>query len=162
MTSRLPIGLLSLLLLTSSLQAAVTGRVLRCESVDEEHQYCLAYVRSGVKLVRQLSLKDCRYQDSWGYDSGGIWVDKGCRAEFFIRDTQRLEDILNEPDSGVTELMSMTVVAEMLNKGRLPDWSYSPNNIIDIGVDYNTWYYVHTPDSWQDFWFFPAFLRIKF
>jgi hypothetical protein len=40
-----------------------------------------------VQLVRQISGSPCRQDETWGYDRRGIWVDRGCRAEFVI--TQR-------------------------------------------------------------------------
>jgi hypothetical protein len=37
-----------------------------------------------VQLVRQLSDAKCKEGSSWGQDKGGIWVDKGCQAEFVV------------------------------------------------------------------------------
>jgi len=154
--------ILSMLSLSHYAQSSVTGRILRCESIDNDHNYCLAYIRGGVKLVRQLSLEDCHYQDSWGYDKGGVWVDQGCRAEFFIRETQSLEDVVEEPDNGTVELMNMTIVAETLNKETMPDWSYSLNENIKIGVNYNDLPLPYSSEDWQSFWFLPAILTINF
>jgi hypothetical protein len=39
----------------------------------------------GVNLLRQISTASCRLGRSWGFDSQGIWVDDGCRAEFEVR-----------------------------------------------------------------------------
>ena len=36
------------------------------------------------QLVRQKSKNACRFNQSWGYDSRGVWVSKGCRAQFAI------------------------------------------------------------------------------
>jgi len=35
-------------------------------------------------LTRQLSGKSCESGSTWGFDSRGIWVDKGCSAEFSV------------------------------------------------------------------------------
>jgi len=59
-----------------------SGGNIRCESQGRGHHYCSAYTGNGIHLVRQLSRSECVYQRSWGYDSGGIWVSDGCRAEF--------------------------------------------------------------------------------
>jgi len=59
-----------------------TGGTIRCESRGRGRNYCPANTSGGVHLTRQLSRTDCVYQRSWGYDSGGIWVTDGCRAEF--------------------------------------------------------------------------------
>lgn len=58
------------------------GGVVHCESQDGRTRYCDADVRGGVRLARQLSRTDCVLGRTWGYDSRGIWVGGGCRAEF--------------------------------------------------------------------------------
>lgn len=58
---------------------------VKCESQGHKERYCRVDTRRGVELYRQLSEARCRYGSSWGYDRKGIWVDKGCRAEFVIR-----------------------------------------------------------------------------
>jgi len=35
-------------------------------------------------LVRQISHTRCRLDDNWGYDRNGVWVDRGCSAEFQV------------------------------------------------------------------------------
>jgi hypothetical protein len=37
-----------------------------------------------VALARQISNSMCIRGDTWGYDSNGIWVTRGCRAEFVL------------------------------------------------------------------------------
>jgi len=54
----------------------------RCESVDHRDRYCPADTRGGVRLVRQDSRADCVLGRTWGYDRGGVWVTRGCRARF--------------------------------------------------------------------------------
>ncbi len=50
-----------------------------CQS-DGRYQYCPANTRGGVRLQRQLSKSPCIPNQTWGFDRGGIWVNKGCRA----------------------------------------------------------------------------------
>lgn len=60
-------------------------RIIRCASVGYGYTRCR--VPSGtrsVRLVRKLSKSGCVYDSSWGEDRHGIWVDKGCEAEFEI------------------------------------------------------------------------------
>lgn len=60
-------------------------RTLTCSSNDEdERKHCPADTTGGVRLVRQISGSPCEINRTWGYDNRGIWVDKGCRAEFQI------------------------------------------------------------------------------
>lgn len=57
--------------------------VVRCESTGVT-QRCPAYFRSHVELYRKLSPAECRFNVTWGYAYGLVWVDKGCRAEFAL------------------------------------------------------------------------------
>jgi hypothetical protein len=61
-----------------------TTRRLVCESQDERPRHCDADVRYGVRLVRQISRSACIRGQSWGTDARGIWVSRGCRAEFEV------------------------------------------------------------------------------
>ena len=53
-----------------------------CASDDGHRNYCQADVRGGVQLVKQRSDAACIFGQTWGYERRGIWVDRGCRAEF--------------------------------------------------------------------------------
>lgn len=57
---------------------------LTCSSDDTRRKYCNADTRRGVLLSRQLSDAECRYGSTWGFDGRGVWVDRGCRAEFEV------------------------------------------------------------------------------
>jgi hypothetical protein len=61
------------------------GRRFVCDARGDGYRYCRADTRGGVRLVQQLSKTRCRQNDTWGYDRGGVWVDRGCRAEFETR-----------------------------------------------------------------------------
>lgn len=58
------------------------GGRFRCESQDNRTRHCRADTRGGVRIVRQLSDSPCIQGRSWGYDNNGVWVSRGCRAEF--------------------------------------------------------------------------------
>jgi hypothetical protein len=60
---------------------AQEGR-LTCASNDGRYRYCRADTQNRVQLVRQISGSRCSQGYSWGFDYRGIWVDRGCRAEF--------------------------------------------------------------------------------
>ncbi|MGE0385511.1 MAG: DUF3011 domain-containing protein [Gammaproteobacteria bacterium] len=55
---------------------------LTCESVGDSYNYCRANTGGYAELRRQLSRSDCQLGSSWGFDAGGIWVDRGCRGVF--------------------------------------------------------------------------------
>lgn len=57
---------------------------LRCASGDGHERHCAVDTRGGVRLLRQLSRSACVEGQSWGVDRGGIWVARGCRAEFVV------------------------------------------------------------------------------
>jgi hypothetical protein len=59
-----------------------------CASDDGRRNYCSADTRGGVRLTRQRSDAACIAGRTWGYDRRGIWVDRGCRAEF-VTGTER-------------------------------------------------------------------------
>jgi hypothetical protein len=61
------------------------GPRLTCASDDGNRHYCAADTRYGVRMVNQRSGSPCRQGYSWGYDRRGIWVDRGCRADFVVR-----------------------------------------------------------------------------
>jgi hypothetical protein len=63
-----------------------------CSSTNGKRASCDTDTRGGVRLVRQLSSSACTQGSTWNYDARGIWVDRGCRAEFAVtsgRDNRR-------------------------------------------------------------------------
>ena len=61
------------------------GQSITCASDNMRRNYCAADTRRGVQLVRQRSDARCVQGSTWGYDRRGIWVDRGCRADFLVR-----------------------------------------------------------------------------
>ena len=55
---------------------------LTCSSDDGGYRYCRADTQNRVELTRQISGSRCDQGYSWGFDFRGIWVDRGCRAQF--------------------------------------------------------------------------------
>jgi hypothetical protein len=61
------------------------AQFISCSSDNMRRNYCAADVRGGVQLVKQRSDAPCLFNRTWGYVKGrGIWVDRGCRADFQI------------------------------------------------------------------------------
>ena len=58
------------------------GSAINCSSEDSGRHYCYADTHGGVRIVRQISGSPCEFNVAWGFDPQGIWVDRGCRAEF--------------------------------------------------------------------------------
>lgn len=65
------------------------GRAVICESVNNSRVNCPIDTSYGVQLVRKISDNECVSGRDWGYDENGIWVDRGCRAEFVLGGEQR-------------------------------------------------------------------------
>jgi len=78
------------LLLTGLLVAPPAfARTVRCESPSYRYHYCSVRTYGDVHLERELSFRSCQHGRGWGYDQRGIWVDRGCRADFEVDDGHR-------------------------------------------------------------------------
>lgn len=77
----------------ASAPAMAEARIV-CESRNYQYAYCRADLRGArVSMVNELSRgRLCREGYGWGTDRRGIWVDRGCRAEFEIRERGRERD----------------------------------------------------------------------
>jgi hypothetical protein len=60
------------------------GGTITCASDNVRRKVCPADTNNGVQLVRQRSDAKCQEGSSWGHDTRGIWVDKGCEADFVV------------------------------------------------------------------------------
>jgi len=61
---------------------------ISCSSDDMRRHWCPVNTRGGVELVKQRSEAKCIFNSTWGYDDRGIWVDRGCRADFEVGATE--------------------------------------------------------------------------
>jgi hypothetical protein len=58
--------------------------IVVCESKQYKLKKCPVPVTSHVQLRKKLGNAECRFNATWGYDYGEIWVTNGCRAEFSV------------------------------------------------------------------------------
>ena len=63
---------------------AQRGRRITCASDDGRRHYCPIRTEGAVRMVNQRSGSPCIQGRTWGYDRRGIWVDRGCRADFVV------------------------------------------------------------------------------
>jgi hypothetical protein len=77
------VAMLSLSLAAVPLPARASQSV-HCASVGNRYQYCRTDTDNEVRLERQISGARCVEGSSWGYDRYGVWVDRGCEAEFRV------------------------------------------------------------------------------
>jgi len=84
-----------------------------CESTDGRRHRCAADTLGQITLGRELTRSGtCVQGRTWGSDSEGIWVDRGCRAEFLIADNNG-----TYRDRGSSQAMQ-TLVCESHGRGR--------------------------------------------
>lgn len=57
---------------------------VRCESDRGRERRCEVGVWKGAQLTKQLSKTPCVEGHNWGWDQRGVWVSRGCRAEFVV------------------------------------------------------------------------------
>ena len=59
---------------------------IRCESGGNNYQLCPVNIQRGddVRIVNQRSSASCQQGRSWGVQPNGIWVNRGCRADFVV------------------------------------------------------------------------------
>jgi Protein of unknown function (DUF3011) len=60
------------------------GRQVTCASDDGKRHLCRVDTSRGVRMTNQRSGSPCIQGQTWGYDRNGIWVDRGCRADFYL------------------------------------------------------------------------------
>ena len=60
-------------------------QVVVCSSNNGRRNWCDVGNRRDIRFKRQISGSACVQGRTWGTDRRGIWVDNGCRAEFFVR-----------------------------------------------------------------------------
>ena len=61
------------------------GRLVTCSSNDGRRNWCDVGRSRDVQLARQISGTACIRDNTWGVDRRGLWVDRGCRADFRVR-----------------------------------------------------------------------------
>ena len=65
-------------------QPGYGGPRITCSSNDGRRNWCDIGPSRDVRLVRQISGSACVRDSTWGVDRRGLWVDRGCRAEFVV------------------------------------------------------------------------------
>lgn len=60
-------------------------QTFKCESIDGYPRFCrLPFQASRIDMRRQLSSTRCEQGYNWGWQRDGVWVERGCRAEFIV------------------------------------------------------------------------------
>jgi hypothetical protein len=82
------VGLRLLFAACATVGAASAQGTVTCSSNDGGRHYCSA-PNGAVQMVRQRSGSPCVRGETWGADANGIWVDRGCRADFAVQRGRR-------------------------------------------------------------------------
>ena len=69
---------------SAGLPVSAQSGTTTCMSDNQRYNYCRVDTNNSVRLVRQISISSCDQGRSWGYDARGVWVDRGCSAEFEV------------------------------------------------------------------------------
>lgn len=72
------------------------GREVLCESKHGNHAYCSTGHHGSVHVMEAFGRSRCVEGSTWGTDSGGIWVDQGCYARFWVEDGNSGSDRHND------------------------------------------------------------------
>ncbi len=102
---------------------------LTCSSDDGSYHYCRANTQNQVRMTRQISGSACQQGYSWGYDYRGIWVDRGCRAQFQFGNG-------NNNNSGGSDNTGNAIAAGILGAIVIGSIVAAQNNNNDNGDDY--------------------------
>jgi hypothetical protein len=71
---------------TGPTKQARRSEIISCMSFGGRKNYCEADTRGAkVELTRQIGTANCTEGSTWGVDGQGIWVDRGCSAEFLVK-----------------------------------------------------------------------------
>lgn len=66
--------------------ALAAGREVKCESHGMKHAYCSTGRHGAVKLLDSEGFWPCKENESWGVETEGLWVDRGCKGRFWVDD----------------------------------------------------------------------------
>lgn len=63
---------------------AQASQTIRCESYNMGYRFCRADTDNRVEISRQISNTNCVLDRNWGYSRSGVWVNRGCGADFRV------------------------------------------------------------------------------
>jgi hypothetical protein len=106
------------------------GATIKCESNDGNRKYCgQVDPRSQVTIQQQISGSPCEQGRSWGVDSRGLWVDRGCRAIFVTNGGNLADEYGPGPGFGQPITDYPRVKADSSGHGSFSGQSYGSNNV---------------------------------
>lgn len=89
--------------------AVAKEQVIRCSSHNLRYHHCRVDTDGRAELVQKHSLFSCHQGRSWGFDPHGVWVDRGCSADFKVG--KRFGDREKAVAAGVVGLAAIAAIA---------------------------------------------------
>jgi hypothetical protein len=123
--------------------SALHAQTWACESTGGTYRECRIGSSGVVRLVMEMSDRQCFEGSTWGTREGGVvWVDRGCRATFAVDTSQNGTRIICESLNGARAVCSATTtkavgLARQLSKAECfegQSWGYDPDRSL-IWVD---------------------------
>ena len=104
--------LISLALVAGPLPVRASDTI-RCESYNMGYRFCRTSTDNRVELTRQISNTSCVQDRNWGYSSSGVWVNRGCGADFRFGRGMRGSD--KTAAAAVVGLIGLAAIAAAAN-----------------------------------------------
>ena len=68
--------------------ALTQRRLVECASLAGKRNFCHADARGGAELRMVVGHAPCKFGESWDFNAGGVWVDRGCHGVFEVAGVQ--------------------------------------------------------------------------
>ena len=114
--------LISLALVAGPLPVQASDTI-RCESYNMGYRFCRINTDNRVELTRQISNTSCVQDRNWGYSSSGVWVTRGCGADFRVGRSMSGGDKTAAAVVGLIGLAAIAAAANNQNKQSQDDVS---------------------------------------
>jgi Protein of unknown function (DUF3011) len=114
--------LVSLALVAGPLPAQAS-QTIRCESYNMGYRFCRADTDNRVEIARQISNTNCVLDRNWGYARNGVWVNRGCGADFRVGRGGGSSDKTAAAVIGLIGLAAIAAAASNQNKHSQDDIS---------------------------------------
>jgi hypothetical protein len=118
-----PVVALLCVALTSFPSASFAAQTIQCSSEGGRYRYCRVDTDNDVRLERRLSGARCNQGESWGYDRRGVWVDRGCRAEFRVGRGGSDKAAIGAAIAGVAVIAALAAHNSAQQSQDVPSWA---------------------------------------
>jgi hypothetical protein len=118
-----PVVAVLCVVLMSFPSAGFAAQTIQCSSEGGRYRYCRVDTDNEVRLERRLSGARCNQGESWGYDRRGVWVDRGCRAEFRVGRGGNDKAAIGAAIAGVAVIAALAAHSSAQQSQDVPSWA---------------------------------------